>query len=300
MDRLDELQVFLAILDTGSLTAAAQKLRRSPSAVTRSLATLEQRVGMRLFERSTRSLSATSEGQRLVTHARRLLADYDTAVCENQAAPPKGLLRVTAPMVFGRRYMTSVATKFLMRHPDIQVDLVLSDRNVDMIDNGIDLALRIGTLENSGLVARQLGAVTRVTVASPAYLQRWGEPSTPEQLAHHELILGTTVRGLAEWRYRTGARENIIRFTPRLQVNDVEGVLNAAREGFGIARVLSYQAAPDLLANTLTRLLSDYEPDPIPVHLVFPSARRMAPRVRAFVDFAVEEFAQMALIQPAV
>lgn len=300
MDRLDELQVFLAIFDTGSMAAASQKLRRSPSAITRSLATLEQRVGMRLFERSTRRLSATNEGQRLATHARRLLADYDTAVCENHAAPPQGLLRVTAPMVFGRRYMTSVVTKFLMRHPEIQVDLVLSDRNVDLIDNGIDLALRIGTLENSGLVARQLGAVRRVTVASPAYLQRWGEPSTPEELAQHELILGTTVRGLAEWRYRTGEREHIIRFTPRLQVNDVEGVLNAAREGFGIARALSYQAAPDLLANTLTRLLSDYEPEPIPVHLVFPGARHMAPRVRAFVNFAVVEFAQMKLIQQDV
>lgn len=297
MDRLDELQVFLAIIDTGSLVAASQKLRRSPSGVTRSLATLEQRVGVRLFERSTRRLSATNEGQRLVTHARRLLAAYDTAVCENLAAPPKGLLRVTAPMVFGRRYMTPVVTKFLMRHPEIQVELVLSDRNVDLIDNGIDLALRIGTLEDSGLVARRLGAVRRVTVASPAYLQRRGEPSTPEELAQHELILGTTVRGLAEWRYKTGAREHIIRFTPRLQVNDVEGVLNAAREGFGIARALSYQAAPDLLANTLKRVLSDYEPEQIPVHLVFPGARHMAPRVRAFVDFALEEFAQMALIQ---
>lgn len=297
MDRLDELQVFLAIIDTGSLVAASQKLRRSPSAVTRSLASLEQRVGVRLFERSTRRLSATNEGQRLVTHARRLLAAYDTAVCENLGAPPQGLLRVTAPMVFGRRYMTPVVTRFLMRHPDIQVELVLSDRNVDLIDNGIDLALRIGTLEDSGLVARRLGAVRRVTVASPAYLQRRGEPSTPEELAQHELILGTTVRGLAEWRYKTGAREHIIRFTPRLQVNDVEGVLNAAREGFGIARALSYQAAPDLLANTLKRVLSDYEPEQIPVHLVFPGARHMAPRVRAFVDFALEEFAQLAPIQ---
>ncbi|MBQ5946459.1 LysR family transcriptional regulator [Massilia sp. ST3] len=299
MDRLDELQVFLAILDTGSMAAAAHKLRRSPSAVTRSLATLEQRVGMRLFERSTRRLSATSEGQRLATHARRLLADYDTAVCENEAAPPQGLLRVTAPMVFGRRHMTSVVTKFLMRHPDMQVDLSLSDRNVDLIDNGIDLALRIGRLENSGLVARRLGAVKRITVASPAYLQGRGTPATPEDLAGHELILGTAVRGLAEWRYRKGEREHIVRFTPRLQVNDLDGVLNVAREGFGIARVLSYQAAPDLEAARLVRLLDGYEPEPIPVHLVFPSARQMAPRVRAFVDFAVEEFAQLPLIRQA-
>lgn len=292
MDRLDELQVFLAIIDTGSLVGASQKLRRSPSAVTRSLAALEQRVGVRLFERSTRRLAATNEGQRLVTHARRLLAAYESAVCENLAAPPQGLLRITAPMVFGRKYMTPVVTRFLMCHPEIQVDLVLSDRNADLIDNGIDVALRIGALEDSALVARRLGAVRRVTVASPAYLQRCGEPSTPEELSQHELILGTMLRGLAEWRYRTAAREHIVRFTPRLQVNDVEGVLSAAREGFGIARALSYQAAADLRNNSLARLLVDYEPEPIPVHLVFPSARHMAPRVRAFVDFAMEEFAQ--------
>ena len=293
MDRLDELQVFLAILDTGSMAAAAHKLRRSPSAVTRILAALEQRVGTRLFERSTRRLSATAEGQRLAAHARRLLAEYEAAMCEYQAGPPQGLLRITAPMVFGRRYMTSLATSFLMRHPDIQVDLVLSDRNMDLIDNGVDIALRIGALENSGLVARELGTVKRITVASPAYLQRRGTPATPEELAQHELILGTTVRGLPEWRYGTAEREQVVRFAPRLQVNDVEGVLNAAREGFGIARVLSYQAAPDLQAGALTRLLAGYEPAPLPVHLVFPSARHMAPLVRAFVDFAIEAFTRL-------
>lgn len=296
MDRLDELQVFLAILDTGSMAAAAHKLRRSPSAVTRILSTLERRTGMRLFERSTRRLSATSEGQRLAIHARRLLADYEAALCEYDAGPPQGLLRITAPMVFGRRYMTSVVTKFLMRHPDIQADLVLADRNMDLIDNGIDIALRIGALEDSGLVARPLGAVNRITVASPAYLQRHGQPSTPEELAQHELILGTAVRGVAEWRYRSAGseeREHVVRFAPRLQVNDVEGMLNAAREGFGIARVLSYQAAPDLMSGALVRLLGEYEPEPIPVHLVLPSARHMAPRVRAFLDFALEEFTQL-------
>lgn len=296
MDRLDELQVFLAILESGSMAAAAHKLRRSPSAVTRILATLEQRVGMRLFERSTRRLSATSEGQRLAAHARRLLADYESALGETDAGTPQGLLRITAPMVFGRRYMTSVVTKFLMRHPDIQADLVLADRNMDLIDNGIDIALRIGALENSGLVARRLGAVSRITVASPAYLGRRGEPSAPEELAQHELILGTAVRGVAEWRYRTGEREHVVRFAPRLQVNDVEGVLHAAREGFGIARVLSYQAAPDLQAGALRRLLGGYEPEALPVHLVLPSARHMAPRVRAFIDFALEEFAQLKLL----
>jgi len=296
MDRLDELQVFLAILEAGSMAAAAQKLRRSPSAVTRILAALEERVGLRLFERSTRRLTPTSEGQRLAEGARRLLADYDAAIQEHQGSTPRGLLRVTAPMVFGRRHMAPVVTRFLMRYPDIQVELILNDRNMDLIDNGIDVALRIGELESSGLVARRLGVVRRVTVASPDYLARQGTPATPEDLVRHELILATAVRGLAEWRYGTDGREQVERFTPRLQMNDVEGVLGAARDGFGIARALSYQAAPDVQAGSLQLLLSAFEPEPLPVHLVFPGARHMAPRVRAFVDFAVEELAQLRLI----
>jgi DNA-binding transcriptional LysR family regulator len=296
MDRLDELQVFLAILEAGSMAAAAQKLRRSPSAVTRILAALEERVGLRLFERSTRRLTPTSEGQRLAEGARRLLADYDAAIQEHQGSTPRGLLRVTAPMVFGRRHMAPVVTKFLMRYPDIQVELILNDRNMDLIDNGIDVALRIGELESSGLVARRLGVVRRVTVASPDYLARHGEPATPEELVGHELILATAVRGLAEWRYGVEGREQVVRFTPRLQMNDVEGVLSAARDGFGIARALSYQAAPDVQAGSLRLLLSAFEPEPLPVHLVFAGARHMAPRVRAFVDFAVAELAQLQLI----
>ncbi|NNG24856.1 LysR family transcriptional regulator [Telluria aromaticivorans] len=296
MDRLDELQVFLAILDAGSLAAASRKLRRSPSAVTRILSALEERMGVRLFERSTRRLTATNEGLGLAGQARRLLADYDSAMREHQQAPPRGLLRVTAPMVFGRRHMTPVVTRFLTRYPEVQVDLVLADRNMDLIENGIDLALRIGALDDSGLVARKLGVVRRMTVASPAYLAHRGEPAGPEALAQHELILTTTVRGLPEWRYQDGTREHVVRFTPRLQLNDVEAVLHAACEGFGIAKALSYQVAPDLASGALVRLLGDYEQEPLPVHLVFPSARLMTARQRAFVDFAVEEFGQLQLL----
>jgi DNA-binding transcriptional LysR family regulator len=300
MDRLEELQVFLAIAEAGSMAAAAHKLRRSPSAVTRILNALEQRVGVRLFERSTRRLTSTDDGLRLAEQARRLLADYDIVVREHHQAAPRGLLRVTAPVVFGRRHLAPVVTKFLMRYPEVQIDLILADRNMDLIENGFDLALRIGPLDNSGLVARKLGEVRRVTVASPDYLQRHGEPATPADLARHELILATAIRGFAEWRYRVGTREQIVRFAPRLQLNDVEAMLNAVREGFGIARPLSYQAAPDLHAGTLVRLLCDYEPEPSPVHLVFLSARHMAPRLRTFIDFAVEEFARLELIREPV
>lgn len=297
MDRLDELQVFLAILDSGSMAAAARKLRRSPPVVTRTLNALEQRVGARLFERSTRHLSPSDEGLRLAELARRLLADYDTAIREAQQAEPRGLLRVTAPLVFGRRHLAPVVAKFLIRFPEVQVDLVLAERNVDMIDDGIDLALRIGRLDGSSLVARKLGVTRRTTVASPDYLHARGTPSTPAALSQHDLILDTTIRGLPEWRYRIGENEQVVRINPRLMLNDVETVLNAAREGFGIARTLSYQVAPDLAAGTLIRLLPNYEPEPLPVQLVLPSTRLMSPRVRAFLDFAVEELSSLDLLR---
>jgi DNA-binding transcriptional LysR family regulator len=296
MDRLDELQVFLAILDAGSMAAAARKLNRSPPAVTRILTALEQRTGARLFERSTRRLSPTDAGSRLAEQARRLLADYEAAVQQPDTAP-RGLLRLTAPLVFGRRHVTPVVTRFLARYPDIQVDLRLADRNVDLIEDGLDAAVRIGQLPNSSLVARKLGEVRRMVVASPAYLDQRGEPSAPGALAQHDLILTTTIRGLPEWRFRAGERDLAVRIAPRLQLNDIDAVLQVAREGFGIARVLSYQAIPDLKAGRLVRLLRAYEPEPLPVHLVLPSARHMAPRLRAFVDFAVAEFAQLDVLR---
>jgi DNA-binding transcriptional LysR family regulator len=233
---------------------------------------------------------------RLAEQARQVLAQYELAVREHSEAPPRGLLRMTAPVVFGRRHMAPVVTKFLTRYPDIQIDLNLTDRNQDLIENGIDLALRIGALDSSGLVARKVGMVRGFTVASPQYLERCGEPLTLEELARHELILNTGIRGLAQWRYRTGDSEHVVRFAPRLQLNDVDAILDAARAGFGIARALSYQVAPDLQAGTLQRVLRDFEQEPLPVHLVLPSARHMTARLRVFVDFAVQEFAQLKLI----
>jgi DNA-binding transcriptional LysR family regulator len=297
MDRLDELHVFIAILDAGSMASAARKLGRSPAAVTRILGTLETRAGARLFERSTRRLTPTETGLRLAEQARRLLADYDAALQPPGAGTPRGLLRLTAPTAFGRRHVAPVVTRFLALHPDIQVDLTLSDRNVDLIEEGIDAALRIGALANLSLVARRLGEVRRVTVASPAYLDRRGTPLVPADLAGHELIMSTAVRTLAEWRFRADGREHVVRYSPRLRMNDVEAMLGAARDGFGIARALSYQVEPDLRTGALRRLLADYEPEPAPVHLVMPSSRHMAPRLRAFVDFAVREFAALDVIR---
>jgi DNA-binding transcriptional LysR family regulator len=296
MDRLDELQILVAILDTGSMAAAARKLGRSPAAVTRVLGALEVRAGARLLERSTRRLTPTEAGLRLAEQARRLLADYDAALVPERAGVPRGLLRIAAPNVFGRRHVAPVVTRFLAAHPEVQVELLLSDRNVDLIEEGIDAAVRIGVLSAMSAVARKLGQVRRVTVASPDYLARRGTPSKPADLGGHELIMSTSVRSVAEWRFREGSREHVVRYSPRLRVNDVEAMLAAACDGFGIARALSYQVEPLLRAGALLPVLENYEPEPLPVQLVLPSSRHMAQRVRAFVDFSAAEFRKLEAI----
>jgi DNA-binding transcriptional LysR family regulator len=242
-------------------------------------------------------MTPTEAGLRLAEQARRLLADYDAALLPAGADVPRGLLRIAAPNVFGRRHVAPVVTRFLAAHPEVQVELMLSDRNVDLIEEGIDAAVRIGALSNLSLVARQLGHVGRVTVASPDYLERRGTPAVPANLSSHELIMSTSVRSVAEWRFRAGAREHVVRYSPRLRVNDVEAMLTAACDGFGIARALSYQVEPLLRAGTLRRVLEDYEPEPLPVHLVMPSSRHMPPRLRAFVDFAAAQFAALDVLR---
>jgi DNA-binding transcriptional LysR family regulator len=285
MDRLDELAVLVTIVDEGSLASAARRLRRSPPAITRVLAALEQRAGARLLERTTRHLAPTEAGRALAARARALLADYSGALSDLASAPIRGLIRVAAPMQFGRLHMSGIVSTFLDVYPDTRVELLLNDRNVDLIDEGVDVALRIGTLPDSGLMARTVGSVSWTVVASLHYLQKRGTPARPAALAQHDMILGTTQERPSEWRFGPRERGAVVRFTPRLSVNDVESQLIAARAGRGLARLLSYQVASDLGAGTLVRVLEAYEPDALPVQLVTPSPR-IAPKVRAFLDTA--------------
>jgi DNA-binding transcriptional LysR family regulator len=296
VDRLDELAIFAAIVETGSLAAAGRRLRRSPPAVTRALASLEERAGVRLVERTTRRLAPTEAGRELAEEARRLVGDYDTALTKFADAPIRGLVRITAPVVFGRRHVTPIVASFLDRHPATEVELVLNDRNIDLIDNDIHVAVRIGPLADSTLVARRVGSVRRILVAAPAYLERRGTPASPADLAGHDAIFGLPQRGGDEWRFGPGERGAVVRFVPRLRVNDVSAMLHAVRAGRGIGRPLSYQVARDLDDGVLVRLLRDFEPAALPVQLVVPGGRHMAPRVRAFLDHAVEAFACLVVI----
>jgi DNA-binding transcriptional LysR family regulator len=298
MDRLDELSVFLAVLDAGGLAAAARSLGRSPPAVTRILAALEARIGERLIERTTRKLAPTEAGRRLAEDARRVLAAYDAALFREDAEELKGSLRVTAPLVFGRRHVTPVVASFLQLHPRLAVELLLHDRNLDLIDEGLDVALRIGALADSSLVARRVGEVRRLLVAAPDYVRRRGAPDTPADLAAHAAIL-SNARGLApEWRFGPHGAASSVRLAPRLTINDIEAVLAVVRDGHGVTQALSYQVADDLKAGRLVRLLRAYEPAPVPVQLVTLSARHMPRRIRAFLDHAAAELSKLPVLRP--
>jgi DNA-binding transcriptional LysR family regulator len=295
MDRLDELAVLVAVVDERSLVAAARRLRRSPPAVTRALSALENRVGARLVERTTRRLSPTEAGRKLAEESRSLLTAYDQAVTETSPAPVRGLIRVTAPVQFGRRHVAPLVTAFLRKFPHAQVELVLHDRHLDLIEEALDIAIRIGPLMDSSLLVRRVGEVRRVLVASPGYLARRGTPAEPADLAGHDTIFGTGSSASLEWRFGPRGR-TVARLSPRLLVNDVEAQLGAARGGQGIARVLSYQAFDDFEAGRLIRLLQAFEPPPLPVHLVHVSRAHVQARIRAFLDLAAEQLGALRVI----
>jgi DNA-binding transcriptional LysR family regulator len=297
VDRLDELTVFLAVLEAGSLAGAARRLRRSPPAVTRILAGLEARVGARLIERNTRRLSPTEAGRRLADEARRIVAAYDAAVAREEGGPLRGALRISAPIVFGSRHVAPVVRSFLDAHSQVTAELVLHDRNLDLVDEGLDLAVRIADLADSSLIVRRLGEVRRIVVASPTYLAEHGVPLRPRDLAEHEVIHPSSQPGPAEWRFDGPRGPEVVRLRPRLMINGIEPCLAAVLAGRGLTRPLSYQVADELADGRLVRVLEAFEPPPIPVQLVTPSARLTPPRVRAFLDHAAAELSRLAVIR---
>ncbi|HVY08131.1 MAG TPA: LysR family transcriptional regulator [Burkholderiales bacterium] len=300
MDKLDELAVLVAIVDEGSLAAAARRLRRSAPSMTRVLAALEARAGTRLLERTTRRLAPTEAGAALAARARTLLLDYSGALDDLASAPVRGLLRVAATVPFGRLHVSRIVNGFLAAYPDTRIDLVLDDRYVDLIDEGVDVAVRVGALPDSSLVARRVGSMRGVVVVgSPGYLKKRGTPQRPADLAKHDIIFANIHHRPSEWRLGSGARGAVARFTPRLSVNDVETQIAAARAGRGLARVLPYQIEADLKSGKLVPVLRAYEPVPEPVHLVTPGAR-VTPKVRAFLDYAMAEFMKIDAINIAV
>lgn len=291
MDRADQMVVFVEVAERGSFVQAARRLKRSPAAVTRVIAELEVRLGVRLLNRTTRAVTLTEAGQGFLAGAKRVLADLDEIerATAGQGSAPRGELAVTAPIVFGRRHVTPVVTAFLKRYPEVNVRLLLLDRPIDLVDEGIDVAVRIGVLPDSSAVATQVGTVQRVVVAAPSYLARSAAVDAPADLARHRIISFSGMGGMERWRFHHDGGETAVRVTPRLTVSTAEAALDVALSGFGITRVLSYQAAEALAAGSLLRVLAASETQDLPVHLLYPAGRYPAPKLRAFIDFAASQ-----------
>lgn len=289
MDKLRAMATFVHIVEAGSLTAAAERLHTSLTSVVRSLAALEQALGARLLNRTTRRSTLTDEGREYFERCRRLLAEVEEAEAALSArqARPAGRLAVTAPVMFGRLHVGPVLTDFLAAYPEVRAELLLLDRPVDLLEEGIDAAIRIGPLPESSLVAIPLGTTRRVVCASPDYLARHGTPDRPAELSGHSCIRFTGVTPGTEWEFGRDGKTLRVGVTDTFATNQIDAALDACTKGLGCGRFLAYQVRDLLAAARLVRILPDYEPDSIPVNLVYPHSRLLSPRLRAFVDWAV-------------
>jgi DNA-binding transcriptional LysR family regulator len=287
MDKLKAMEIYVRIVEAGSLTAAAERLDTSLSAVVRTLAGLEGELGVRLLNRTTRRTALTEEGREYFDRAKRILAEVgDAEAALSAGQEPRGRLTITAPTMFGRLHVMPVVAAFMARYGQVQVDLNLLDRAVDLLEEGIDVAVRIGQLADSSLVALPLGETPRLICASPAYLARHGTPRRPGDLLRHACIVPNSAAHWSEWEFQHRGKVEKIQPTASFRTNQMEAALAACAAGIGCGRFLGYQAATALARGELVRLLTTYEPAPAPVSIAFPHSRLMSSRVRTFVDFA--------------
>lgn len=288
MNRLESMSVLLAAVDAGSLSAAGRKLGMPLATVSRKISQLESALKTTLLIRSTRQLTLTESGRDYVAACRRILEDVNEA--ERAAAgeynAPRGELIVTAPMAFGRLHVLPVVAEFLQVYPEVRMRLVLGDRNVNLLDDHVDLALRIGTLPDSGLIASQLGSVRRVVCASPHYLDTRGTPTRVQDLAAHDCVSFELFAMGDAWRFKVDGVEEIVPISPRLTVSTAEAAIDAAVAGLGATCVLSYQVESALRAGSLRLILEAFEPAPLPVSFLFASQGRLPVKLRALLDFA--------------
>jgi DNA-binding transcriptional LysR family regulator len=302
VDRLHEMEVFVAVADAGSFARAGKQLRISPPAVTRAVSSLEERLGARLLNRTTRSLRLTEAGLRFLESARRLLGEIEAAErgATGETAEPSGHLSVTASVTFGRAAVAPIVSEFLRSQPRVTASLMLVDRVVNLVEEGIDVAVRIGQLPDSTLFARRVGEVQRILVASPGYLAKHGEPRSPADLKRHSILALSGLMPNREWRFVDGAAAGRVALQPRFDVNDATCAIEAAEAGDGITIALSYMVAQKIADGRLAPVLARYAPPPVAVQLVHPQSRLVAPKVRAFVDFAAPRLQEVLRRLPAI
>jgi DNA-binding transcriptional LysR family regulator len=288
MDRFQELRTFVAVAETGGFARAAARIGSSPPAVTRMIASLEARLGVQLFNRTTRSVHLTDAGLRFAEGAGAALAALDAAESEatGQRGVPTGNLTLTASVTMGRSLLPPIVTDFLRAYPRVAAKVLLLDRVVNLVEEGVDVALRVGNLPDSSLVATKVGAVRRILVASPRYLAARGAPREPDDLKLHSIIAFTGLMPDREWRYADGKRIRRVALQPRFEINDAVSAIASAEQGEGVTICLSYMVADRIASGALVEVLPEYAPPPVPVQLVYPQGCLVAPKVRAFVDFS--------------
>lgn len=290
------MQTFVQIADQGSLTRAAEVLGTSLPAVVRSLAALEAHLGVRLFHRTTRRLSLTEEGRHYLPSARDVLLAADTAdlALKTEAHELAGQLTITAPVLFGHMYVAPAITRFMQRHEKVRCSVRLYDRTVNLLEEGIDVGIRIGALEDSSLVAQTLGTIRRVVVASPAYLAQHGTPQHPSDLAGAPCVRGR-IDAPPQWTFHQGGKTFRVTPSSRLEFNHLAPAIEACAAGMGFGTFFSYQVLQMVAQGRLKLVLEDYEPPPKPVNVIYPNARLLPARTRAFIDWMKAEFCGLRL-----
>ncbi len=285
---LNELLVFTRVVQTGSFTSAAKLLGMPKSSVSRKVSELEDRVGARLLQRTTRKLGLTDAGRIYFDRSARIVAEIEEAekAVGHTQAEPRGLLRVTAPLSFSA--LAPVVTEYLRRHPDVQVDLVCTDRRVDLVEEGFDVAVRAGPLVDSSLVARRVGEAKRVLAATPAYLRRRGTPKVPADLEKHDGIVFGAGTSPNVWKLRSGDQTVDVRINARFTVNDPDIVADVARAGLGVAALPEMNFADDVASGRLREVLPDWSPPAAPLHVLYPTGRHLSPKVSVFVDLVAK------------
>ncbi len=288
MDRLDAMAVVVAVQELGSLSAAARHLAMPLPTVSRKVSDLESHLNARLFNRSTRRLALTDAGEDYIASCKRILEEVREAehIASGEFSTPRGELVISAPIVFGRLHVLPTITAFFGTFPQVTVRLVLSDRFVGLLEGHVDLALRIGELADSTLIATRCGSTRRVLCASPVYLSQQGTPKHPNELASHSTIVFETLAPSNAWSFATDRANFAVSIRPKLIVNSAEAAIDAAIAGVGLTRVLSYQIEHAIKAGTLAAVLKRFEPASLPISLVYTQQPRLPLKVRAFLDFA--------------
>jgi DNA-binding transcriptional LysR family regulator len=299
MDRFQEMQVFAAVAQDQGFSAAARRLGLSAASVTRAVAALEKRIGTQLLTRTTRSVYLSEAGQRYLEDCRRILAEVQEA--EDSAAgshaQPRGQLTVTAPVLFGELFVTPLMVSFLTQFPDVTINALLVDRVVSVVEEGVDVAIRIGELPDSNHHAIRVGEVRRVICASPQFLAIHGRPKHPQELAQSPIIATSAIGQLKHWPFLERGEPLSVRVEPRLTVTANQAAITAAALGLGFTRVLSYQSASKVAAGELEIVLADFEMPPLPIHVLYQGGRKAAARIRSFVDFTVKALREHPALQ---